>query len=151
MPSLTSLRIFSFSDASARIVAGPVDEQVQACLDVEGLEHANLLLDAEVRREAGQVGELSRCPGSAEELDHARRSAALHEVLEDGAVLARERELLLAGLGLGDGLGLHPEGPADIRLAAAEARAVLAANDGHLGAVGELPGLLDGSRRCPWT
>ena len=102
----------------------------------------------EVRREAGQVGELSRGARGAEELHDAGRAPALHEVLEDGAVLARERLLLLGGLGLGDRLGLHPERAADVGLAAAETGAVFAADDGDLGAVGKLSGLLDGSPRC---
>ena len=107
----------------------------KALLDVERLEHLELLLDAEVRRVAGEVGEVAR--GSRRTAGTAptpARAAALDQVLDDRAVLARELVLLLGRLGLAERLDLHPERAADVRLAATEPGAVLTLEDRHLGA-----------------
>ncbi len=80
--------------------------------------------------------------GRAQELNQLRRAARLDEVLQEGAVLARQLDHLLArGLGVGDGVGLDEQRPADVGLAAAQPGTVLAAQHERLGAGGKLGGI----------
>ncbi len=57
MPSLTSVRIFSFSSRSASTSLDQREHDLQALLDVDRLEHLHLLLEREVGRVAAGVGD----------------------------------------------------------------------------------------------
>ena len=90
IPSLTSLRIFSFSDASARIARVQSMSRRSRASTSSVSRTSHLLIDAEVGRVAGQVGQLPGGPRRAEELHDAGCAPALDQVLEHRAVLAGE-------------------------------------------------------------
>ena len=79
----------------------------------------------------------------ADGFDGPAGAAQLEEVLDERAVLARELTRRVGGIAVGKWLDLHPEGAADVGLAAAEARAVQSLEDGDLGAGGQLARLHD--------
>ena len=98
--------------------------RVRRCLDVERLEHLELLLDAEVRRVPGEVGQVARMANRADGLDRAARATQLKEVLDERAVLARQLTGCFGWIAVGKRFYLHPEGSADVGLAATETGAV---------------------------
>ena len=71
-------------------LAGPVDDQTQARLDVDRLEHLHLLFQRQVGRVPGHVGDPSRVGDVGEALGEPARAAGHEDVLEHGAVLACE-------------------------------------------------------------
>ena len=85
---------------------------------------------------------MARGSRRAQELHDLRNAAGLDQVLEHGAVLARELLGPLGrGIGLVDGIGLDPERAPDVGLAAAQPGAVLAPDGERLGAGRELRGV----------
>src|SRR6202035_3468249 len=124
-------------------VLGPGNEPGETLLDVERLEHLDLLLDAEVGRVSGQIREVTRMPNRPDRLDGAAGSTELEEVLDEGAILTRELARCVAGVAVGEWLDLDPERPSDVGLAATEASAVQALQDGDLRAGGQLARLDD--------
>jgi len=84
---------------------------------------------------------VARGLGCAQELDDLRDAPGFDEVFEHGAIFAAELDRLLGRFAVGRGVGLDPEGAADVGLAAAQVGAVFAADDEGLGAGGELCGL----------
>ena len=68
----------------------PVDQLCQPLLDVQRLEHLELLVGAEVRRVAGHVGQVARSLGAAKELHQLRDAPRLEQALDHGAILARQ-------------------------------------------------------------
>src|SRR5205823_4262105 len=80
---------------------GPGEDLLEALLDVEGLEDLDLLLQTEVGRVPGHVGEGARLGDAPEDLGDLRDAAGLDDVLDGAPVLAGE----LAGA-LGHGIGL---------------------------------------------
>jgi len=124
-------------------ILGPADEAREALLDIERLQHLELLLDAEVRRVAGKVGQVAGMANRSHRFDRAARAAQLEQVLDQGAVLASQLAGAVARLAVGQRLDLNPQCSADVGLAATEARAMQAFEDGDLGARRELTGLHD--------
>ena len=122
---------------------GPAEHQTQPRLDVGRLEHLDLLLELEVGRVAGGIGERVGVGHGREHRDDTGGTAGLEDVLDDGAVLLGQLEGGL-GHGLGvDGLDLHPQGGAGAGDAGADASAALATDDEAERAAGELARLLD--------
>ena len=74
-------------------------------------------------------------------LDRAACATQLEQVLDQGAVLARQLTSGFGRIAVGQRLDLHPEGAADVGLAAAETGTVQSLEDRDLGARGQLPGL----------
>ena len=97
MPSLTSVRIFSFSSRSASTSLAQPSDDLQALLDVDRLEDLDLLLERQVGRVAAGVGDRAGVGDPAEELGDAGHAARLDDVLDDGAVLAGELRGALGG------------------------------------------------------
>ena len=91
-------------------VLGPAHDELEAGLDLDRLQDLDLLLEGQVGRVAGGVGDLAGVGDPPEELGHLRHAARLHDVLDHGAVLASELLGAGGGLGLLDGLGLDPQG-----------------------------------------
>ena len=114
---------------------GPADQKGEALLEVERLQDLHLLLGRQVRRVAGKVCQVAWSLGGAQKLHDLRDAPGLDEVLQQGAVLARELERLLSrGFGVEQRVGLDPEGAADVGLAAAKPGAILAPDHEGLGA-----------------
>ena len=105
-------------------VLGPPDQAGEALLDVERLQHLELLLDAEVRRVPGEVGQVAGMANRPDGLDRAARAAQLKEVLDERAVLARQLTRCFGRIAVGKRFYLDPEGSADVGLAATETGAV---------------------------
>ena len=114
-------------------VLGPADEPGESLLDVERLEHLDLLLDAEVGRVSGQIGEVARMPNGADRLDGAAGATQLEEVLDEGAIFTRQLARCVGGVAVGEWLDLDPERPTDVGLAATETGAVQPLEDRDLG------------------
>ena len=124
-------------------VLGPSDQASEALLDVERLQHLELLLDAEVRRVAGEVGQVAGVTNRAHRLDGAARATQLQEVLDERAVFARQLASGVGGVAVRKRFDLYPERAADVRLSATETRTVQSLEDRHLGTGWQLPGLDD--------
>ena len=109
-----------FADVAADLVLqlelgedllGPVQDLLQALLDVERLEDLDLLLDRQVGRVPGRVGDLPDVRDASEELRHLGHAAGLDDRLERRLVLVGELTGALGrDLGVRPGLDLHPRG-----------------------------------------
>ena len=110
-------------------VLGPSDEAGEALLDVERLQHLELLLDAEVRRVAGEVGEVAGVTNRPHRLDGAARAAELQEVLDERAVLARQLASAVSRLAVWSGSTCTQSAPPMSGLPATETRTVQSLED----------------------
>jgi hypothetical protein len=129
-------------------VAGPGEDLLQPLLDVDGLQHLDLLLEGEVGGVDGGVGDLAGVGHAAQQLGDLLGAAGLQDVLHHRAVLARELEGPVAGGGVVDLLDLDPGGAAGAGHAGADARPAQAAHDDRELAVGQLAGVLDLGHRA---
>ncbi len=112
----------------------PLDQRLEAHLQVRLLEDLELLLGRQVRRVAGEVRQVAGGAGRAQELHDLGHAARLDQVLEQGAVFARQLQRALGWrLRVEDRVGLDPQRPADVGLTAAQPGAVLAADHEGLG------------------
>ena len=132
MPSSTSVLIFSRKVEVGQGVAGPAEHEAQPRLDVERLEHLDLLGEREVGRVAGHVGQAARLGDLAQLRGDAAGAAGVQDVLEHGAVLPGQLVGGRGGLGLGQRLGLDPQGVAGAGHPGADDGAAVTP-DGHRG------------------
>ena len=109
-------------------VPRPTEDEPQTRLDVDRLEHLDLLGQREVGRVARHVGEAARLGDVAQLGRDTAGATGVEDVLEHGAVLPRQLLRHRRGLGLGDGLGLHPEGVAGPGHAGPDGGAVVASD-----------------------
>ena len=94
------------------------ERELEPLGDVDGLEHLHLLLEGQVGRVAGRVGQRAGVGDRADEGgDAAVVAAQLEDLLDDGAVLGFERADGLAGrLLVGALVGLDEEAAAGVGL-----------------------------------
>ena len=114
-PSSTSSRMRRRTCISASRSRWSCERQLEPLDDVERLEQLDLLLEGEVGRVAGRVGERAGLGDRADEgRDAAVVAAQLEDLLDDGAVLALE--LARAGVGLVVGALLDLDAQAALRV-----------------------------------
>jgi hypothetical protein len=121
----------------------PSQDDLEPRLHIEGLEHADLLLEGEVGRVARHVGELTGIRDAPEDVGDGRDAARLGDRLDRGAVLARERRGALGLAGVLGGPHLDPGSLAGPRHAEPDRGPPDAADHDRLHAVAEPPDVLD--------
>ncbi len=124
-------------------VLGPAGDQLEPFLDVEGLEHLDLPLEAQVGRVAARVGDLTGVVDTPEELRDLRHAAGVDDVLDHRSVLPGELPGSRCGLALVDRVGLDPHRLARAGHADADHGARQSADDESLDARAGLPEVLD--------
>ncbi len=126
------------------VVARPGQHERQPAGDVGGLEQLALLLVTEVRRVAGQVGQLGGVGDPLHGVDHLPGVAALQDRDDDLAVVLGQRAHLVGDLLVLDGLGLHPQRGAGARHSRTQPGPSARAQHRGGSATGEAADLLDG-------
>ena len=118
MPAFTSSRMRRRICISASRSRWKRERELEPLRDVDGLEHLHLLLEGEVGRVAGRVGERAGVGDRADEGgDAAVVAAQLEDLLDNGAILGLERADGLAGrLLVGALVGLDEEAAAGVGL-----------------------------------
>ncbi len=124
-------------------VARPTEDAPQPGFELDRLEDLDLLLEREVGAVAGRVREQRRLGDGAEQLDDTTGPPGVEDVLEHGAVLARQLHRCRARRRLDDRVDLHPEGLSRARDTGPDGRPLLAPHHDGAHAVGQLPGLFD--------
>ena len=124
-------------------VLRPAQDQLEARLDVERLQHLDLLLDREVGRVAGGVGHGAGLRDAAQELGDGGDAARLDDVLDHRPVLAGELRLSFGRRAVERRLDLDPRGLAGPGHAQADGGTVQAADHERLGAVAQAADVLD--------
>jgi hypothetical protein len=110
-------------------VLGPRQDERQPVGDVQGLQDLHLLGEGQIGRVPGQVGQPARRAHLAQLGRDPAGSPAEQDVLEDGPVLAGERDgAFVVGIVLVDRLCLHPQGRPGAGHARADQRPPLAAH-----------------------
>ena len=128
----------------AQDLSGPPQDLRQALLDVQGLQDLDLLLEGQVRGVPGRVGHGPRVLDPSEELGDLRDAAGLHDVLQDGPVLASELSRPLGRLRrIGRRVDLDPGGVAGPGDPGADRGAVKAPDDHGLHPRGQAADVLD--------
>ena len=143
MPSRTSSRIFSETSSSARCSRAHSTDALEPGDDVGGLEQVALLLQGQVGRVAGQVGELGGVLDALHRVDHLPGVAALQDRHHQPLVLGRQFARLLGRLGILDRGRLDPQRGAGSADAGADTGTRVGAQDGRRRAAGEPAELLD--------
>ena len=115
-------------------LARPAEDQAEALHDIDRLQHGHLLVQRQVRRVAGQVGDPARLGRVGQALGQPARPAGHQDVLHHRPVLAGQLDGHLASLGVvvGDQVDLHPQGAAGSGDRGAQS-GTLDAPDGHGG------------------
>jgi hypothetical protein len=126
--------------------ASPGDQRLEPRHDVALLEDGQVLVQLQLGRIAGHIGELARMLDAAQHLTDSRCAAQVEQVLEHGAVLAGElvrRGGQLVELGIWRRLDGHPQRAVAFDGGAGEQAAVLTAEDRCLASVWQAAGFLD--------
>ena len=124
-------------------VAHPAQEPLEPGLHLDGLQQLDLLLEGQVGRVAGEVGQGARVGDGPQGLGDLARPAVLEHVLHHRSDLTGQLQGTLAGIGVPHRLHLHPKGRPGAGKAHADAGAAHAPHDGRGHAARKLAGLFD--------
>src|SRR5829696_5931534 len=127
----------------AQGVPAPGEHLLEALLDVDRLQHLDLLLERQVRGVDGGVGDLAGVGDAPQQLGDLGGAAGLEDVLDHGPVLAGKLHGPLGGRRVVDRLDLDPGGGPGAGHAGPDAGPVQAAPDHRQLPVGQLAGVLD--------